>query len=353
MTYISPDRPVTGLLDHAVASVNADFKNIGTLDGKGVGVAVLDSGIQTSADLRSQDRVVYAADLTGGNDPSDHFGHGTHVASIIGGTGELSSGNKSLRTMAGIAPGVNIISLKVLDDQGQGSESSVIRGIYTAIALKNEFNIRVINLSLGHPVLESYKLDPLCQAVERAWKAGILVVVAAGNEGRNNLANTHGYGMIMSPANDPYVLTVGAMKDMSNNGDRIDDRIASYSSKGPSAYDHVVKPDLVAPGNAIIASAFPDSYLWSISADSSKVLRTELENTDSTAFTQRLLPSERDQHVGCAGQRCGGSGRGKCTAKWRGFITGHNQGATDEVRQQICVFDRKQRDAGPANGGNL
>ena len=187
--------------------------------------------------------------------------------------------------MAGIAPGVNIVSLKVLDDQGQGSESSVIRGIYTAIALKNEFNIRVINLSLGHPVLESYKLDPLCQAVERAWKAGILVVVAAGNEGRNNLANTHGYGMIMSPANDPYVLTVGAMKDMSNNGDRIDDRIASYSSKGPSAYDHVVKPDLVAPGNAIIASAFPDSYLWSISADSSKVLRTELEDTDSTAFT--------------------------------------------------------------------
>ena len=94
-------------------------------------------------------------------------------------------------------------------------------------------NIRVINLSLGRPVYESYTLDPLCQAVEQAWKAGIVVVVAAGNEGRNNAANTSGYGTITAPGNDPYVITVGAM-NTKGTPSRADDVIASYSSKGPT-----------------------------------------------------------------------------------------------------------------------
>jgi serine protease AprX len=99
--------------------------------------------------------------------------------------------------------------LRALDQNGQGAESQVIAAIQTAIQLK-KYNIRVINLSLGRPVYESYTLDPLCQAVEQAWKAGIVVVVAAGNEGRNNSANTNGYGSITAPGNDPYVITVGA-----------------------------------------------------------------------------------------------------------------------------------------------
>jgi serine protease AprX len=102
-------------------------------------------------------------------------------------------------------------------------------------------------------VVESYKLDPLCQAVERAWKAGIVVVVAAGNNGRDQSMGTNGYGTIGSPANSPWVITVGAMRDM-GTVTRTDDRIASYSSKGPTALDHVVKPDLVAPGNRIISA---------------------------------------------------------------------------------------------------
>jgi subtilisin family serine protease len=109
------------------------------------------------------------------------------------------------------------------------------------------------NLSLGRPVFESYTVDPLCQAVEQAWKAGIVVVVAAGNEGRNNSAGTFGYGTITAPGNDPYVITVGAMK-IEGTALRVNDLIASYSSKGPTLLDDIVKPDLVAPGNLIIST---------------------------------------------------------------------------------------------------
>lgn len=105
-----------------------------------------------------------------------------------------------------------------------------------------------------------YKQDPLCQAVEQAWKAGIVVVVAAGNAGRNNSANTNGYGTITAPGNDRYVITVGAMKTMAPNS-RADDLIASYSSKGPTLLDHVVKPDLVAPGNRVVSILSSTSHL--------------------------------------------------------------------------------------------
>ena len=128
----------------------------------------------------------------------------------------------------------------------------MISAIQQAITLKSKYNIRIINLSLGRPVYESYTLDPLCKAVESAWQAGIIVVVASGNEGRNNTYGTNGYGTVMAPGNDPFVITVGAMKDMSTTS-RADDLIASYSSKGPTQVDHIVKPDLVAPGNRIIS----------------------------------------------------------------------------------------------------
>ena len=184
----------------------------------------------------------------------DMYGHGTHVAGILGGDGEKSTGSAYTRTFRGIAPGVHQINLRVLDANGVGTDSAIIAAIERAIQLKLLYNIRVINLSVGRPVYESHTTDPLCQAVEQAWKAGIVVVVAAGNEGRNNTFGNEGYGTIMSPANDPYVITVGSMKDMSTTS-RGDDQIASYSSKGPTSIDHVVKPDIVAPGNRIISLA--------------------------------------------------------------------------------------------------
>ena len=118
--------------------------------------------------------------------------------------------------LPGSCPAANIISLKALDGNGAGYDSSVIAAIDRAIQLKSAYNIRVINLSLGRPVLESYKLDPVCKAVERAWKAGIVVVVAAGNLGR--YPGTSGYGTMTSPANDPFVITVGAMNDKKSAG---------------------------------------------------------------------------------------------------------------------------------------
>src|SRR5262249_25283563 len=139
-----------------------------------------------------------------------------------------------------------------LDENGQGSDSQIIAAINTAILLKPLFNIRVINLSLGRPIFESYENDPLCQAVEAAYRAGIVVVVAAGNNGRDNSQGQNGYGTVTSQGNDPYVVTVGAMKTMGTT-DRKDDLIASYSSKGPTAIDHIAKPDLVAPGNLLVS----------------------------------------------------------------------------------------------------
>jgi serine protease AprX len=110
----------------------------------------------------------------------------------------------------------------------------------------------VINLSLGRPVYESYRTDPLCQEVEKAWNAGIVVIVAAGNAGRDNSAGTQGYGTIAAPGNDPLAITVGAM-NTEGTPQRSDDLMTTYSSKGPTWSDHVVKPDLVAPGNKIFS----------------------------------------------------------------------------------------------------
>src|SRR5262249_48800588 len=142
----------------------------------------------------------------------------------------------------------------------EGTVSTVLAAIDRALALQRTLNIRVINLSLGHLPTESYTQDPLCRAVEAAWRAGIVVVVAAGNEGANNSAGTQGYATIGSPANDPYVITVGAGNTHSTP-DRRDDEMAYYSSKGPTAIDHVLKPDLVAPGNRIISARAAGSWL--------------------------------------------------------------------------------------------
>ncbi|KAA6460439.1 hypothetical protein DYQ86_14135 [Acidobacteria bacterium AB60] len=202
--------------------------------------------------------VVYSQNFVRGDLGStfDSYGHGTHVAGILAGNGSKSSGSNFTYTFRGIAPGVHLINLRALDQNGAGTDSQVIAAIETAIRLKNVYNIRVINLSLGRGVFESYKLDPLCQAVEQAWSAGIVVVVAAGNEGRDTSLGTDGYGTITAPGNDPYVITVGAMNTM-GTADRTDDVPTSYTSKGPSLWDHIVKPDIVAPGNRTISLYTP------------------------------------------------------------------------------------------------
>lgn len=178
-------------------------------DGHEIGIAVIDSGINENADLRhgSDRRVVYQESFVPGEGVYDYFGHGTHVAGIIAGDGSNSGGGAYLFNIHGNASGANLISLKVLDRNGAGTDSQVIAAINRAIQLKNAYKIKIINLSLGRGVYESFRTDPLCQAVERAWRAGIAVVVAAGNGGRDNVAGTFGYGTIGSPANDPLAIT--------------------------------------------------------------------------------------------------------------------------------------------------
>src|SRR5712691_4044484 len=254
--YVSLDRPLKGAMNYAVPAVGADIARGLGYDGTGVGVAVIDSGVNSVFDLTQAgssktSRIVYSQNFDpSANTTNDLYGHGTHVAGIIAGNGGSSSCGNCDVTFRGIAPNANIINLRALDQNGSATDSTVIAAIQQAIALKSQYNIGVINLSLGRGVFESYTLDPLDQAVEQAWNAGIVVVVAAGNYGRDNSSNNSGYGTITAPGNDPYVITVGAMKTM-DTASRADDLIATYSSKGPTMLDHVVKPDLVAPGNLI------------------------------------------------------------------------------------------------------
>ena len=287
VTYISPDRPVEGMLDYANSTVGADIARSYGWGGYGVGVAVIDSGINPVWDLyvgtsSNNNRIVYNESfLDSTRKATDEYGHGTHVAGIVAGNANSATFMQATHVFRGIAPRANLINLRMLDKNGAGTDSWVIAAIQRAIALKSQYNIRVINLSLGRPVFESYTADPLCQAVEAAWKAGIVVVVAAGNSGRDNSAGTSGYATITAPGNDPYVITVGAMKTNATAA-RADDTIASYSSKGPTVLDHVVKPDLVAPGNRVISLMVPRSTLQSQSSDN-LVPNSYFLNTPSSA----------------------------------------------------------------------
>jgi serine protease AprX len=255
---IHTDHPLKGMDSVTNAAVNISSAWNAGYNGSGIGVAILDSGINDShPDLwdakQTHSRVVYHQDFTGTPTTNssgakyDLYGHGTHVAGIVGGNGYLSSGNYS-----GVAPAVNLVDLRALDQNGDGSDSTVIAAIQEAISLQNTYNIQVINLSLGRGISESYTQDPLCQAVESAWQAGIVVVVAAGNYGRTTVDGIDGYGTVTAPGNDPFVITVGAMNSNGSSSQSAE-TMTTYTSKGPTMFDHVVKPDIMAPGNSIVS----------------------------------------------------------------------------------------------------
>ncbi|HEX4951215.1 MAG TPA: S8 family serine peptidase, partial [Blastocatellia bacterium] len=233
------------------------------LDGRGIGVAVLDSGIDENHALIGGGRVIYRQDFTGQEDYRDISGHGTHVASLIAGNSTFAGG-----AYAGLAPGANLINLKVLDASGRGTSSALLAALDWCITNKDAYNIRVINMSLGSLALDSYLTDPLCLAVRRAHDAGIVVVCAAGNLGKTGNGRKI-YGAIHSPGIDPSVITVGAANTFGTD-ERSDDKIASYSSRGPTRgykidengvkrYDNLIKPDLVAPGNKLVGACAQNS----------------------------------------------------------------------------------------------
>jgi serine protease AprX len=224
--------------------------------GRGVGVAVLDTGISgdhpdfwTGGDSR-----VIASAVTNpcARNANDQVGHGTHVAGLIAGN---SLNHPNLRRYAGrymgVAPRANLVSVKVSDDDGDTTVLDVIYGLQFAIEHKDELGIRVINLSLSSTNAESYRTDPLDAAVEVAWFSGIVVVAAAGNEG------TSGDAVDYAPGNDPYVVTVGAFDDKGTR-DNWDDEVAGWSSRGWTQ-DGVRKPEVLAPGKGLVAALAPNS----------------------------------------------------------------------------------------------
>jgi serine protease AprX len=213
-------------------------------DGDDVAVAVLDTGVSPVADLN--ETVEARVDFTPGHDGVDRFGHGTHMAGIIAGDGAASRG-----AWRGVAPDADLISIKVAGPDGATDVSVVLAALQWVVTNKDRFGIRVLNLSFGTDAARSYLTDPLNDAVERVWRAGILVVVAAGNTGPAEAS-------VAKPADDPFVLTVGAA-DLGGTVSRRDDVVAEFSSRGPTV-DGVAKPDLVAPGTSIVSVRAPDSW---------------------------------------------------------------------------------------------
>ncbi|WP_343041876.1 S8 family peptidase [Streptomyces typhae] len=221
-------------LDRSVRQIGADKAWKAGYDGEGVRIAVLDTGVdKTHDDLK--DQVVGEKNFSASPDTADRVGHGTHVASIAAGTGAESGG-----TYKGVAPGAEIISGKVLDDDGFGDDSGIVAGMEWAAAEGAD----VVNLSLGSP--DSPGVDPLEETVDRlSAEKGVLFAVAAGNEGES------GDSTVGSPGSADAALTVGAVDK--------NDRLAPFSSVGPRVGDGAVKPDVTAPGVAIAAAAAPGS----------------------------------------------------------------------------------------------
>jgi len=225
--------------------------------GAGVTVAFVDSGFTSyqDPDLADSRLLKFVDFVNGGTLPYDDSGHGTHVTGVVGGTGKLSG-----KKYAGIAPGTSIVSLKVLNANGEGSVGNIIKSLDWIYKNAARYNIRVVNMSVGASVSESYFTDPLAQATKVLVDMGITVVAAAGNNG-TNAAGQLRWGGVAAPGNAPWVLTVCAFSTKGTYA-QDDDAMADFSSAGPTAVDFVAKPDICAPGVGIVSMSAPGSDLY-------------------------------------------------------------------------------------------
>ncbi len=262
------------------------------LTGAGIGVAIVDSGIDGSA-AEFTDRISAFYDFTNGGrraTPTDDYGHGTHIAGLIGASSSLFSG---------IAPKVHFVGVKVLDAKGQGLTSHLVAALDFLVANKRRLDVQIINLSLGHPILEPAATDPLVQAVERAVAAGYVVVTSAGNYGQNPETGLSGYAGITSPGNAPSAITAGSL-DLHGTADRRDDTVSPFSSRGPTWYDGLVKPDLLAPGHGLFSVkadgstlAAGDTAKLSASGADIKLFGTSMAAATTTGVVALALEANR------------------------------------------------------------
>jgi len=262
---ISLDRPVRVQAGGGSASADSVYRKVVRADdasragytGSGVTVALIDTGIAEVADLAGRVLPI-TDDITGASSPcvnlsgdqgcGDAYGHGTFIAGIIAGSGAASNG-----LYKGVAPGANLVSVKIAGRDGSSDVSNVIAGIQWAVSFKDRYGIKVLNLSLGTDGTQSYRTDPLNYAVEKAWESGMAVVVAASNRGP-------AAGTIAKPGDDPWVITVGAIDDHGTPG-LGDDSVPNFTSRGPTAADGLAKPDVVAPGSHMVSLRAPGSSI--------------------------------------------------------------------------------------------
>lgn len=220
------------------------------LSGKGVTIALVDSGVEANQGAGATDlgaRVVGNISFNSqARAQADRYGHGTHVAGIAAGSGQYSQGK-----YVGIAPGASLYNVKFSADDGSGTESDLLTALGWIWENHAAQGLKVVNLSVTAATAQSYLTSPLSVAVERLWQSGLVVVVAAGNRG--SAADAVHY----PPANNPFVITVGAMDDK-GTPDPADDAQASWSSRG-TTQDGVRKPDVLAPGAHMVSLKACDS----------------------------------------------------------------------------------------------
>ncbi len=234
--------PSLDLLNSFLETIGADQLHAEGINGQGIGVAVIDSGIGDHPDFAGR------LETTPEYGNGDLYGHGTHVAGIIGGDGSASGG-----LYTGVAPGANLISLGVSDEFGMSYESDVVEALQWVRENKDTYNIRVVNLSLNSSVEDSYHNSAIDAAVEILWFNGVVVVASAGNQGPDGGYNT----ARSAPANDPYGIAVGA-SDEHETMARSDDSLTSFTAFGQSL-DGLFRPDILAPGYNIVSPLSPDS----------------------------------------------------------------------------------------------
>jgi serine protease AprX len=251
VSWVALDSPVEGVGKPAPPSEGGQPQNVYLdtlgvrdvwalgLDGSGIGVAVIDSGISQDQDFNNIERSLSLSSNSSSN--TDVFGHGTHVAGIIAGNGTNSGGDYH-----GIAPGVNLISLKISDGTGMAYESDTVAALQWVYDNKGAYNIRVVNLSIQSSAESSYHQSPLDAAAEILWFNGVVVVSAAGNWDGTAFNPIHA-----APANDPFLITVGAT-DEKGSARTNDDAIASFSAMDETL-EYYLKPEIHAPGVDIVS----------------------------------------------------------------------------------------------------